>query len=124
MALDAFMFAFIVALIFRFRLGGVFQDLAGAVAFWLITWILLCGLYIFGTYDLDRDENFLPMAFRIALSVVATFVATILLNYLMSSDRAGLFGRGILLGSLLLYYLFSTIFRFIFWQVVLREGVP
>ncbi len=116
MAADAIVFALIVALIFRLRLGGLIQVLAGAPAFWLISFILLASLYIFGTYDLDRDENFLPLSLRLLLTVVFTFVATILLNYLMSSDRAGLFGRGILLGSLLFYYLFAALFRFVLWR--------
>ena len=116
MATDAVVFALIVALVFRLRLGGIIQDLATAPAFWLISFILLAGLYIFGTYDLDRDDHFLPLVFRLALAVMSTLMATILLNYLMSSDRAGLFGRGILLGSLLFYYLFVAAFRGVLWR--------
>ncbi len=116
MALDGFVFAVIVALVFRFRLGGHFQDLAKAPAFWLISLVLLASLYIFGTYDLDRDDNFLPLGSRIALAVASTLVATILLNYLISFDRAGLFGRGILLGSLLFYFVFGAFFRFVLWR--------
>ena len=114
--MDAVVFSLIVALTFQLRLGGTFQELVLASSFWLITWMLLCSLYIFGTYDLDRDETFLPMFFRGTMSVGATFVGTILLNYLMSSDRSGLFGRGILLGSLLLYFLFSTFVRYFLWR--------
>lgn len=116
MAADALVFALIVALIFRLRLGGLFQELAAAPAFWLIGFILLASLYIFGTYDLDRDDLFLPLSLRLALAVVFAFIGTILLNYLMSSDRAGLFGRGILLGSLIFYYLFGALFRFVLWR--------
>ena len=74
MAMDAVVFSLIVALTFQLRLGGTFQELVLASSFWLITWMLLCSLYIFGTYDLDRDETFLPMFFRGTMSVGATFV--------------------------------------------------
>jgi sugar transferase (PEP-CTERM system associated) len=116
MALDFFIFTLIVALVFRLRLGSQFTDVLQAPAFWTISFFLLSNLYIFGNYDLDRDNSFVPVIYRNGVSIVVALVGTILLNYLLSSDRAGLFGRGILLGSLFIYYFASLTVRFLLWR--------
>src|SRR4051812_9674194 len=103
MIMDGLIFTAIVIGLFYLRLNGGPTIILQSTVFWIILFFLLSSLYIFGTYDLDRDETYSPVVLRNSVAVLATFLAVILLNYLVGSDRAGLFGRGILLGSLIVY---------------------
>jgi sugar transferase (PEP-CTERM system associated) len=116
MAVDGFLFSVAVYVTFFFRLNGSLLEVIQSQAFWLIDFTLLSALYIFGAYDLDRDESYLPLIFRNAVSVVTAFFAAILLNYLLGTERAGLFGRGVLVGSMIIYYLGSLALRFFLWR--------
>ncbi len=116
MIFDGLMFFLMVVGVFKLRLIGTLAEVAGAQSLWLITFFLLSSLYVFGGYDLDRDEKYSAVVLRSFVAIVATLLATILLNYLMRSDRGGLFGRGILLGSLIVFFLFSTFYRHQIWK--------
>jgi exopolysaccharide biosynthesis polyprenyl glycosylphosphotransferase len=116
MIFDAIIFAVIVLTVFELRLDENPTEVLKAESFWAIMFFLLSSLYVFGTYDLDSDESYLPLAFRSLVSVFATFLIAVLLNYLIATDRAGLFGRGILLGSLLLFFIFNFFYRHQIWR--------
>ena len=116
MIVDGALFTLIVYLSFYFRLGGELAEIIRTSAFWVIAFLLLSALYIFGAYDLDKDETYAPMVFRCFVSVASGFVATILLIYLLGTERAGLFGRGILLGSIVAFFATTVVFRYFLWR--------
>lgn len=112
---DALIFSVIVMTVFELRMTETAIDVLKAESFWVILFSLLSALYVFGTYDLDQSESYWPLAFRCFISVAATLLFAVLLNFIMRTDRSGLFGRGILLGSLFIFFLFNFIYRYQIW---------
>jgi sugar transferase (PEP-CTERM system associated) len=120
MAFDAVLLALTVSIVYWLRFKTTAADILFTFEFWTIALLLLSSLYIFGDYDLDKDDSFVPLAYRTFVSVFSTFLATVLLNYLVHTDRAGLFGRGVLLGSLVLYFICSVVLRFFLWRYLTK----
>lgn len=116
MVLDGLVFALIVAFAYFWRLDGSLMQLLPSGVFWAILGTLLSCLYIFGNYDLDREESFLPFFVRLVMALAMTLMMAVLLNYILGTDKAGLFGRGVLLGSLFLYFLLSVFWRLTLWS--------
>ncbi|MBS1970384.1 MAG: exopolysaccharide biosynthesis polyprenyl glycosylphosphotransferase [Bdellovibrionales bacterium] len=108
---DAFVFLAISALVYYLRIGAIDSAVLETRGLWFVTFLTLSGLYIFGCYDLDRDLKPWTILFRQAIAVVISFISVILINYLLSKDRTGLFGRGVLLGSLSGFYIVSAVYR-------------
>lgn len=108
---DAVVFLAISVLVFYLRIGNIGTEIFETRALWFVTVLMLSGLYIFGCYDLDKDLKPIVIFVRQGIAILISLVAVILINYLLSKDRTGLFGRGVLLGSLLGFYLVSTVYR-------------
>lgn len=99
---DFLIFLFTTWGLFHLRLFGIgFSDLAGSIGFWIIALSFLNFQYIFGSYDFDEDFIGRSWLRKSSLSFLLTLSVTILVVYLGAKERAGLFGRGLLIGSLL-----------------------
>ncbi len=101
----------ITALVYYLRFGYVGSEIFVTRGLWFIIVLTLAGLYIFGCYDLDGKLKNMVLFFRQGVAIVISFFAVVLVGYLLSKDRTGLFGRGVLLGSLLGFYLASSVYR-------------
>lgn len=102
-----------VFIVFQQRMMYWSADVLLAPGLWVIILIVLANLYIFGAYDLDRVQRFISVFLRQTLAVFVGLLAVVAINYLMSKDRTGLFGRSVLIGSLLLFLFFSSLYRWI-----------
>jgi exopolysaccharide biosynthesis polyprenyl glycosylphosphotransferase len=75
--------------------------------------ILIVSLYIFGCYELNPSVRFWTYLRKLAISIVTAFAIVISINYFFNWDRSNFFGRGLLLGSFLAYFIFSAGLRYI-----------
>jgi exopolysaccharide biosynthesis polyprenyl glycosylphosphotransferase len=82
---------------------------------WFITVSLLSFNYIFGTYDIEPHHRFKDIFLRQVYSFFLTIAFVLTVNYLLSKDRSGIFGRGILIGSTILFGLVSMTYRRLLW---------
>lgn len=87
-----------------------------SVGLWFITVSLLAFSYIFGTYDLEPHHRFKDILIRQVTSFAVTIAFVLTVNYLLSKDRSGIFGRGILIGSTVLFGVASLTYRRIIWS--------
>lgn len=98
----------------RFHIGDWSQFLINSHSF--IAWpialtvlILLTLLYIFGSYDLDKNKGFSKNFVRVGLSGFLTLIFITLLIFAFQLDRSGFLGRGVLIGTLGLFVLLNTV---------------
>lgn len=103
MILDVVMLLAVLLGVFYFRFGFLTLSLFSVPGLWPIILLVLVCLYIFGTYDLDFCDSERVMAFKTLGAMLIGLVAVIIMNYLLAKDRSGLFGRGVLLGSLVIF---------------------
>lgn len=111
MAWDLILLLITTLAVFQWRIGYVGLYVLEAPALWVVAGLTLSGMYIFGCYELDGDIKPFSIVLRMLMAVGLSFVGVILLNYLLSKDRSGLFGRGVLVGSLSAFFFISCFYR-------------
>lgn len=97
--IDILSFCFSFLLVYFLRIESTPVILLQTRTFYIALFLIFSFFYIFGRYEIKlkaRLENML----HVFLSVFSTFLSVVFLNYLFNLDRAGLFGRGVLIGSL------------------------
>lgn len=110
---DLIVFFFFNWGLFNLRLFGIgFSDLVFSPGFWIIGLSLISFQYIFGGYDFDEDSLRRSWFKKSSLSFLLTLVVTVLVVYLSAKERAGIFGRGLLIGSLFGSVLISTTLKY------------
>lgn len=111
---DAGMFFLVIHLFSWFR-NDEFNWHFESLGLWFITFSLLSFNYIFGTYDLEPHHRFKEIFVRQVSSFVMTVGFVLTINYILRKDRSGIFGRGILIGSTLLFALIALSYRRMIW---------
>lgn len=87
------------------------EQILAAPSLYLISAVQLVLLYLLGAYDFDRNRSATEVFLIQALSFIAGLGIIVLLNYLLQKERAGLFGRGVLIGFLFSFYVLSFFYR-------------
>lgn len=107
---------------FRFKVP-FFTALHEPFVFFVSITTLSC-LYTFGAYDLNSEDGFFSLVFKQIFSILISALIVVSAIYFSRSDVAGVLGRGILLGSYLLFFLGSMVLKFFGVQYlkVLRES--
>ncbi|MFP5520386.1 MAG: exopolysaccharide biosynthesis polyprenyl glycosylphosphotransferase [Bdellovibrionia bacterium] len=118
MLADLVLFAAVMQVVTQLRLSSVPGSFYFELPFLIVAAGVLTGLYVFGCYDLDHGLNRRDLALRKAGALLISLGGILLVNYLLSFDRAGVFGRGILLGSLFLFFVLSFIYRWAISQLL------
>lgn len=98
----------IFPLVQSLRVGTHFSVLTVSPGYWFVIVIAILSLYIAGSYDFRMQrlrDAILPSTFVVVGIVV---VVVVFVNYLLAKERAGLFGRGVLVGG-------SVLFGFWLW---------
>ncbi|MBV2167562.1 MAG: exopolysaccharide biosynthesis polyprenyl glycosylphosphotransferase [Bdellovibrio sp.] len=111
MLFDLMMLIFVIAGVYFFRFGHVSHELLLIPALWFIVFLLLVSLYVFGTYDLDTQASRFQMLTRTMLAILIGLVGVVVFNYAFAQDREGLFGRGVLIGSLVVFGGLAILYR-------------
>lgn len=114
---DAVVYLLAIHLFSWFRLNewGLYFD---SIGLWFITFSLVGFSYVFGAYDVEPHHRFKDIFLRQLSSFVAAIAFVLTVNYLLSKDRSGIFGRGILIGSTILFGIASITYRRILWGIL------
>lgn len=113
---DLLLFFLSLSFSYFLRLQGPAESILMSTGFWVIALANLASLYIFGTYDVDKNAPFLKLVSRLILAFIASSVVVLSIHYLAQKDRSGIFGRGVFLGAFSVYFLLLVFFRSLLWQ--------
>lgn len=111
--LDIAFLVIAAVLAYGLRLNRFSQDILFQPQFWLISVIIILAQYVLGGYELESATSKVAVGIRQLISLILAVIAIVLVNYLFSIDRAGLFGRGILLGTIFIFSFCATVYRWI-----------
>lgn len=114
---DAFVYLLAIHLFSWFRLNE-WAWYFNSTGLWFITMSLVGFSYVFGAYDVEPHHRFKDIFIRQLSSFVVTIAFVLTINYLLSKDRSGIFGRGILIGSTFLFGIVSITYRRIVWGIL------
>jgi exopolysaccharide biosynthesis polyprenyl glycosylphosphotransferase len=89
-----------------------------------VSFTTLCCLYTFGAYDLNSEESFLVLVLKQFVSILFSALIVVATIYFTRSDVAGILGRGILLGSYLIFFVITIGVKYAVYQYlkVLKES--
>ncbi len=110
--LDITLFALLLIAFFVFRLGEGPEPLLNSFAFYLFLVLLAMSQYWFSLYDLEWRHGLKNILEKQTGSVLVVFILTILANYLLGKYRSGIFGRGILISTLVTFDILSVFLRY------------
>jgi exopolysaccharide biosynthesis polyprenyl glycosylphosphotransferase len=122
--LDALALAALTHCVFYLRVPQTpLQSLTVSNGFWFFFAAVMFFIYLFGGFDLQRRYRKVFVSTFSAV-VFAAIVMTIA-NFLLYKDRSGIFGRGVLLGSSLLFLVYAQALRWAFgkWYTKFREQI-
>jgi sugar transferase (PEP-CTERM system associated) len=109
--IDALVLLISFNLVFKFRFKE-FESLQITLSeLNLIILVQLVTLYIFGGYDLKFSSDKKQIWIKHFIATFCTILFVVAFNYLFAKEKSGIFGRGILLGSLCVFYFVSCIYR-------------
>lgn len=114
--MDLLFFLIAAGTVFSYRAGELNPNIWSALGVWFIGICLVGTLYILGGYDLEGNEPYYHLVLRQVVSVVIVLGLVVLVNYFLGKERAGIFGRGILVGSLLVFIFVSILYRYFIWK--------
>jgi exopolysaccharide biosynthesis polyprenyl glycosylphosphotransferase len=111
LAIDSLLLLFVFLLVVKLRFEGSVGYEIPLFELIPILIIQLVSLYIFGGYEIQFSASRKQMWLRGLISTGTTVLAVVLLTYFFGKERAGLYGRGVLLGSLVGFYFVSNLYR-------------
>jgi exopolysaccharide biosynthesis polyprenyl glycosylphosphotransferase len=101
----------IYILFLKLRFPENYQSVMQTSSILLLCFITTGALYVFGGYDFNPDQKFSELFKKSALAIALSISAIIFLNYIFSIERGGIFGRGVLLGSLVIFWILHLLYR-------------
>lgn len=110
LALDILLFLAVTFAVSSLRLMGD-DSISHSLESLILTISVPVMQYIFGNYDLDHISGKKQLIARQALALILTLITATVVTFLFGTDREGLFGRGILLGTLIVFFILSTLYR-------------
>lgn len=119
MILDLILFTAFYHFVNGYRFNEFDSHLFSSMGFWFITGSVLCSLYIFGTYDLDT-QKIITIFKRLSIALISTLLLILLINYVLGKERSGIFGRGILFGTFILFWMYSSLIRWLIISTIQR----
>lgn len=107
---DFFIYQILFYLAFQLRLGNFETRYFLSPGSLFTVAVLLLFSYILGTYDVDELRG-RELFKRLVIVVILSALTIIFVNFLLVKQRAGIFGRGVLLSVLFGYLIFSSALR-------------
>ena len=108
-----FICSFFAVIVIRF--SDFSLSFINAFGFWFMAGVLLVTSYILGVYDMEATKQ-REVFVRNFLSVLGALAGVLVVNYLFGKERAGIFGRGVLIGAFGFFWLLSSSYRYIIWS--------
>lgn len=94
-----------------FRDASPPDKVLSAAGLWFMTAVVLSLLYIFGGYDISHSTSPLKLVARPFVALGLSLALVVSVHYFGGRARAGIFGRGILIGSMLVFGVLSSVAR-------------
>lgn len=116
MFLDALVLVAGLTALYIWRVGAVGSELWSRPGPWIFVGTLLILVYIFGGYELESFQRGRDSFTRLGLATSVFTLFGTLVVYLGLDERAGLLGRGVLLGSLFGFFVVGGLNRWIYFQ--------
>lgn len=113
---DLIVFILAVCLIAFLRSEIEVSMILNTVGIWFMSGVVLTLFYVFGAYDINHSTSTTRIAARTGFALLFSLCLVVLVHYLGSRERAGIFGRGILIGSLVLFGFISISYRIVVSQ--------
>ncbi|NUM58635.1 MAG: exopolysaccharide biosynthesis polyprenyl glycosylphosphotransferase [Bdellovibrionaceae bacterium] len=107
-----FICSFFAVIVIRF--SDFSLNFVNAFGFWFMAAVLLVTSYILGVYDMEATKK-KEVFIRNFLSVLGALASVLVVNYLFGKERAGIFGRGVLVGAFSFFWLMSSSYRYMIW---------
>lgn len=104
-----FLAAFAIAIMARF--SGLHVSMPINTELVLLALAVPTLQYIFGNYDLDHISDFKQLLARQIVAIIFTLLFATLVTYVFATERAGIFGRGILFIALGGFFVLSVAYR-------------
>lgn len=119
--LDVFVYLASIISVYTFRIGSFDEEYFYQPGLWLILASLFTFNYIFSNYDVDthRGRYLILNSF---FAICAHLTVIIGVNYILSVDRMGLYGRGVLFGSAAIYLFFSLTYRIVIRKIFKKSA--
>jgi len=108
---DLLLFIGSVVVIANIRDASPPEKVLAAPGLWFMTFVVLSLLYIFGGYDISHSISPLKLVLRPFVALGLSLALVVSVHYFGGRARAGIFGRGILIGSMLVFGVLSSIAR-------------
>ncbi|MGZ5280095.1 MAG: hypothetical protein ACXWC9_09145, partial [Pseudobdellovibrionaceae bacterium] len=97
------------------------ETVLSAVGTWFMTLVLLMLLYIFGAYDINHSTSPLRLLGRAIIAILFSLAFVVSVHYFGGRERSGIFGRGILIGSMIIFGLVSSFTRSLIAALLTRS---
>ncbi len=122
LATDLLVLFITFAIVFHLRIGESLQTLAFNRMLWFFASIVLVCLYVLGTYDVETDESISQLLVKLSVAATTSLLLVILVIYLFAKDVRGLLGRGVLIGSFVVFFFLALSYRTAMWKWIRSKG--
>ncbi len=116
--IDLFILVGCLASVVLLRIDVPVERVFGSLGLWFISLIVILFYYIFGAYDVTAGVTVRRVFARSILALIFALAFVILINYFGGKERTGIFGRGVLLGTFVLFGLISVSYRLMFIKLL------
>jgi exopolysaccharide biosynthesis polyprenyl glycosylphosphotransferase len=113
---DLLMLLASIAVMHMWRVPGAEVQVFNRIETWFFSLSLLAFVYVFGAYEIERFPKTRECFHRVGVAIFLFGVVASLLVYLGVGERAGLFGRGVLYGSLTSFFFVSSATRYVLYK--------
>ncbi|UOF02262.1 exopolysaccharide biosynthesis polyprenyl glycosylphosphotransferase [Bdellovibrio reynosensis] len=115
---DLMVLAFVSIVVNQLRLGLGPQEVLAQTQFWLLGIFVVLSFYIFGSYNLDQGLTKSSLLVKQLGAVLVALSSVVVINYILYIDRSGIFGRGILFGTVAGFFVVSLLSRILALNMV------
>lgn len=104
---DAVFYIATAAVLFHFLApGSSVTVLFQSPGFLFIVFNVLVWNYVFGNYEIEIEKNVRTTFLKTILVSISVLLIVTFFNYIAGKERSGVFGRGVLAGSLLVFWVY------------------
>lgn len=111
LVVDLLFYIFSVFIVSHLRSDIEMSMILNTVGIWFNSIVVLTLFYIFGAYDISHATSTTRISARTGFALLFSLGLVVLVHYIGSRERAGIFGRGILIGSMGLFGGISICYR-------------
>lgn len=119
--LDLFVYLCAIIFVYVLRIGPFDTSYLSSAGLWLILFSVFVFNYIFSTYDIDQHRG-RALILNSFLSIFSHIFVLTFIVYFFGIDRRELYGRGVLVGSAVIYFFVSCSYRILFRKIFKKNA--